>query len=100
MGGNKFLKMDFLLHIVHKFTNLSSIESAFKARADQFSSLGVKTELDSKNACLSVIGFCKQLSFYQEDWMCEDCGETPEMLGMYWLLYKKFWVVYNLLLDC
>ena len=82
MGGSKFIKMDFLLQVVHKFANLSSIESAFKARSDQFSALGYKTELDNKDACRSVISFCKQLKFYDEDWMCEECGETPSMIGM------------------
>lgn len=83
MGGSKFIKMDFLLQVVHKFANLSAIEAAFKARSDQISSLGVKTVLNSKNACSSVTGFCEQLTFYNEDWMCDDCGETPEMIGMY-----------------
>ena len=84
MGASKFIKMDYLLQVVHKFENLSAIEAAFKARSDQFSSLGVPTELNSKNACSSVTGFCEQLSFSKEDWMCDDCGETPEMLGMYY----------------
>ena len=83
MGASKFIKMDYLLQVVHKFTNLSAIEAAFKARSDQFSSLGVRTELNSKNACSSITGFCEQLSFYDEDWMCDDCGETPEVIGMY-----------------
>ena len=83
MGASKFIKMDYLLQVVHKFSNLSAIESAFKARSDQFSALGCKTELSSKEACYSVIGFCKQLKFQDEDWMCDNCGETPSMLGRF-----------------
>ena len=82
MGAGSFLKLEYLLHNVHKYSELNSITSAFKSRQDTFSSLGYPTDLDRNKFTKSVIGFCENLVFNREDWMCDgkDCGETPKLL--------------------
>ena len=80
LGGGRFLRYEFLLSILHKFTNLSAVNSILNARADQMSSMGQKTDLTNEKAMKGFVGFCRLLKYEDTDWQCDVCGETPEMI--------------------
>ena len=80
LGNGKFICYTFLHSSIHKMTTGMAMNAIVSSRQDTLSSLGLQTSLTVKDFNRSVTGFAKLMRFRKEDFLCDNCGETPEYI--------------------
>ena len=56
------------------------MNAIYSSRSTTFSSLGVTTSLTVKDLTKAITGFATMLKFRNEDFKCNNCGDTPDYI--------------------
>ena len=80
LGGGKFICYNFLHSSIHKMTKGMAMNAVHSSRAESLSSLGITSSLTVKDLTRAITGFSKMMKFRDEDFQCNNCGETPEYI--------------------
>ena len=57
-----------------------AMNAVHSSRAESLSSLGITSSLTVKDLTRAITGFSKMMKFRDEDFQCNNCGETPEYI--------------------
>ena len=80
LGNGKFICYTFLHSAIHKIATGSAMNAIYSSRSTTFSSLGVTTSLTVKDLTKAITGFATMLKFRNEDFKCNNCGDTPDYI--------------------
>ena len=82
-GGSYIFTYEFLLSAYTSFNNRTPFNAQFASRQEKATGgAGNKSSLQYKWFEKAAVGFCQQLTYLKEDWMCDGdtCGHTPSIL--------------------
>ena len=82
LGNGRFLDYAFLLAVFHDFNEGMSLTSRVESRVRTIKGKGTgrTSVLTVKDLDRGYVGFCFNMELEREDFMCEECGPTPEYL--------------------
>ena len=88
VGGGKLVCYLFILSCANSWGNSTPYNAKIMTRADNFSSIGLKTTLTMQLMNTAVSGWISNLEYLKSDWVCDRCckkhngeiGDTPRYL--------------------
>ena len=80
LGSGRMVDYAFLHVSAHQVTNGSTMHSIYQTRETALSSLGISSSLTYQDFERACSGFVSMIRFRKEDFMCDDCGQTPRYI--------------------
>ena len=80
LGSGRMVDYAFLHVSAHQVINGSTMHSIYQTRETALSSLGISSTLTYQDFERACSGFVSMIRFRKEDFMCDDCGQTPKYI--------------------
>ena len=80
LGRGRMVDYAFLHVSAHQVINGSTMHSIYQTRETALSSLGISSTLTYQDFERACSGFVSMIRFRKEDFMCDDCGQTPRYI--------------------
>ena len=80
LGSGKMIAYQYLHVVIHQFVLGLPMNAGFESRRMSMSSVGVNSSLTYNEFGKTCLGYANMLQFHKDDFICENCGPTPEYI--------------------